>query len=440
MMTLDTLLSQFEAEHKCLKIACEPVTVRELREKSAVLRKNLIQAQGACVVLCEQSPLALIEALLALDGVARAIFLLPYGHDSDIERRLIEEAQCDAKLEGGGTLTLLDTRLTNAELNHLPTRWLMATSGTTGVPKIVSHTFDSLTRKMKRDSGRGSSYTWGLMFDPSRFAGLQVVLQSLIGGSCLAVSSSLVFEDQVTAILEQQVNALSATPSLWRKLLMDGRVLDLPMKQITLGGESVDQSLLDGLRRLFPDARITHIYASTEAGASFAVNDCRAGFPAKWLNNTAAPVPLRINDYGHLLIKPAVLAQGVEIQSRLDATGYLDTQDIVRQLDDRVFFLGRASGAINVGGNKVHPEEVENLIRELPEVLDVCVFGKSNSLMGQLVVAELVMAAGTDPKILRQKIQRHCRAKLESWQCPALVTAVDQLQETVAGKRVRITG
>ena len=438
MMTLDTLLSQFEAEHKCLKTACELVTVRDLRVRSALLRKNLIQAQGACVVLCEQSPLALIEALVALDGIARAILLLPYGLDSDIERRLIEASQCDYKLEDNGSLTPLRTLLTNTELNRLPTRWLMATSGTTGVPKIVSHTFDSLTRTMKRDTGRGSSYTWGLMYDPSRFAGLQVVLQSFIGGSCLAVPSSLVFEHQVTAILKQQVNALSATPSLWRKLLMDGRVLDLAMTQITLGGESVDQSLLDGLHHKFPDARITHIYASTEAGAAFAVNDCLAGFPAKWLNSSASPVPLRINDYGHLLIKPAVLAQGVEIQSRLDASGYLDTQDMVRQLDARVFFLGRASGAINVGGNKVHPEEVENLIREIPEVLDVCVFGKSNSLMGQLVVAELVIAEGTDRKILRQKIQGHCRAKLEAWQCPAFVTVVDQLQETVAGKRERI--
>jgi len=54
----------------------------------------------------------------------------------------------------------------------------------------------------------------------------------------------------------------------------------LPVRQITIGGEAVDQVTLDQLRAAFPGARISQIYASTEAGALFAVRDGRAGFPA----------------------------------------------------------------------------------------------------------------------------------------------------------------
>src|SRR5690606_28394717 len=91
-------------------------------------------------------------------------------------------------------------------------------------------------------------------------------------------------QQRFNLMLQHSVNAVSATPSLWRQLMMTAQLSTLPLQQITLGGEIADQPLLDTLAALFPTARLLHIYASTEAGVGFAVADKRAGFPASWLN------------------------------------------------------------------------------------------------------------------------------------------------------------
>ena len=102
------------------------------------------------------------------------------------------------------------------------------------------------------------------------------------------------------------------------------------------------------------------------------------------------------------------------------------------------FFLGRASGAINVGGNKVNPEEIECCIREVEGVYDVRVYAKKNSIMGQIVAAEVVSAIEVEPEPLRKSIQRHCRSHLENWQVPVFISFVTALKETSSGKRERL--
>ena len=109
------------------------------------------------------------------------------------------------------------------------------------------------------------------------------------------------------------------------------------------------------------------------------------------------------------------------------------------RLGIRVVFLGRASGAINVGGNKVIPEYIESHIREVNGVLDVRVFGKKSSMIGQIVAAEIVPHPGWEVKRLRIDILGYCRSNMESWQIPGIIFFVDELKENPAGKRERLT-
>ena len=70
---------------------------------------------------------------------------------------------------------------------------------------------------------------------------------------------------------------VSGTPTLWRALLvaLGSKAATLPLRQITLGGEAVDQAILDRLANLYPGASITHIYAidkhSTSRGTQQAI-------------------------------------------------------------------------------------------------------------------------------------------------------------------------
>jgi len=435
--TLAGIVESFSGDHAVLATSSALLSVDRLLEEAESLNRRSPVSPKSRIALKGLPTWVLMTALVAFDGKVEAMLLLPESLDEPTIDRLLVDARCTHLMNTDGVRALPNVRNGVDSPEVVATQWLLATSGTTGTPKLIGHTLASITRSVKRDSAKGAGFVWGLLYDPSRFAGLQVVLQSLFSGSLLVAPDSREFDAQLEAMVRHGVNALSATPSMWRKMLMDGRITACPLRQITLGGEIADQQILDALRRAFPSARIAHIYASTEAGAAFSVHDGRAGFPAAWLQGENSPILMRIRDDGHLLIKPPRLAEGAEIARRLNAEGYLDTEDMVRFEADRVLFSGRASGAINVGGNKVIPESVEQQIRHVDGVLDVRVSGKESSITGQLVAAEIVARPGLDAGVLRKKIMSHCKAHLEKWQIPGVISLVDELKESAAGKRER---
>ncbi|TNJ38566.1 long-chain fatty acid--CoA ligase [Chlorobaculum thiosulfatiphilum] len=436
--TLSGIVGSLCGDHSVVATPSVVCSVGKLLEHADELYRRSSVTTASRVALSGLSALSLMTGLVAFDGKVEAMLLLPVALDEATFDRLIASAGCTHLMDADGIRTLPNCLAGDTEFNVEGTQWLLATSGTTGTPKLICHTLASITRSVKRDRTKGAHFVWGLLYETSRFAGLQVVLQALFSGSLLIASESSEFDSQIEAFVRHGVNALSATPSLWRKMLMDARIKACPLRQITLGGEIADQQILDALRRSFPAARIVHIYASTEAGVAFSVNDCCAGFPAAWLRSEHSPIPLRIRDDGHLLIKPAKLPDGQEIARRLDADGYLDTTDIVYVEGDRVFFSGRASGAINVGGNKVIPEFVEQHLRCVDGVLDVHVFGKKNSIIGQLVAVKVVARSGVDTALLRGAIIGYCKVHLEKWQIPGVIFFVAELKESMAGKRERV--
>jgi len=437
MGALDSILRARNPDLVCVTSLCNVWTAHDLCCKAEELRNSCSVVKGKRIALYCLSSLELITALIAFDGYASAMLLLPMQEDSNTGANLMAVADCDYALHSNAVLKSLSGNQLPSKADE-PSQWLLATSGTTGTPKLITHNLASLTRTLKRNTERGSEFVWGLMYEPARFAGLQVVLQALVGGSVLNISSKYEFDEQIKAVLGGGVNALSATPSLWRKILMDGRIKDLKFRQITLGGEIVDQKLINALRSTYPSARITHIYASTEAGAGFSVQDGLAGFPSEWIGTLDAPVQLQIDSNNHLLIKPSIMPRGDEIHCRLSAEGYLDTQDIVTVSKGRVTFLGRASGVINVGGNKVSPEEIEVVIREVKGVTDAGVFGKSSGILGQIVCAELVIDKSENADSILQAVRSHCLSELVPWKRPAIFRIVEALEETSAGKRRRI--
>ena len=432
--SLDQGLSTWPVSRDCLFSSRGVWTIGDLRDRAADLRERSRIVTGGRIALCGLDQGEFIEAITAFDGMASTMVLLPRSLDASTRDELIRLAGCTHRLDGAQRSLIALDHAVDAIADPAVTRWVLSTSGTTGTPKLIAHTLASLSRTVKRDPQRGGDYHWGLLYDPSRFAGLQVVLQALLGGSQLTLPAGDAFHDQVRSFVENPVNALSATPSLWRKLLMDGRIRKQRLRQVTLGGEIADQAILDALRQSFPTARLTHIYASTEAGSGFAVNDGLAGFPLDWIEREGGPIPMRLDNRGHLLVRPPIFATGEAVMSRLDESGYLDTEDLVTIQGDRVLFCGRASGAINVGGNKVNPEHVEQFLRTVPGIQDVKVYPKKSSVVGQLVAADVVATDGEESSLLRRRILDQCRGVLESWQIPAVIRFVPDLAINAAGK------
>jgi acyl-coenzyme A synthetase/AMP-(fatty) acid ligase len=223
---------------------------------------------------------------------------------------------------------------------------------------------------------------------------------------------------------------------------MSGAAAGFSPRYVRLSGEIADQAVLDGLSRAFPDASIGHAYASTEAGVGFAVNDGLEGFPASLLGTVSDGVEMKVVD-GSLLIRSTRTADayvGQNAAALTDADGFVDTGDMVELRGDRYHFVGRRGGIINIGGLKVHPEEIEALINRHAEVRMSRARSRRSPITGSIVVADIILADGCDVSRsdeIRDKILAHCRAQLAPHKVPAMIRFVPLLEITAAGKLAR---
>lgn len=421
--------------------------VRAMRASEAL--QDALKFDSVAVRLGD--PLKLALALIALDGqIARLLLLSSDMRDADTCELLkqfgVQALLTDLSLDTeAGSVQILWTATPTPGLASreaikpsVVTKWIFATSGTTGMPKLVTHTLASLTRTTKVFSN--APRRWGQMYNIARFAGIQVFLQGILGGTLLMPAPDSSLPEQLAFLALNGCTALSATPTLWRKILMNAGHENLPLAQVTLGGEIADGAVLSALARSYPVARVVHIYASTEAGTAFSVRDGLPGFPASYLREPPGGVRLKVVD-GRLFVQTRTA--GATYLNReeafADGDGFVDTGDRVEIEGDRCLFLGRENGAINVGGNKVYPEEVEHTLLAHPDVELARVSARKSPITGQLVVAEVVARPGIDTAALPAALKAWCAGRLPHWKRPAMIRLVPELSATNGGKIDRKT-
>jgi acyl-CoA synthetase (AMP-forming)/AMP-acid ligase II len=410
---------------------------------------------GRSVLLATSGQLLAGLAMIEIDGVARRMLLCPPDLKADHLASIMADAGIDAVVtDQPERFADLDVDLMLAvavprPVEHRPqtlraTEWLMLTSGTSGVPKIVGHTLEGLCGAIIGDSPKPGAAVpvWATFYDIRRYGGLQIFLRAIVGGGSMVLSDAdEPLSDHVSRLKTRGVTHMSGTPSHWRKLLMSGSASGFAPRYVRLSGEIADQAVLDGLSHAFPAASIGHAYASTEAGVGFAVNDGREGFPAALIGQGGA-VDMKVVD-GSLRIRSKRAAHayvGRNAAVLTDDDGFVDTGDMVELRGDRYYFVGRRNGIINVGGLKVHPEEIEAVINGHPEVRMSRGKSRRSPITGSIVVADVVLAEASGAErcdIIRNEILNECRAKLATHKVPAMIRFVAALDVTPAGKLAR---
>src|ERR1700692_673321 len=419
------------------------------------LEGRLDELSGRSVLLAVADQLASALAIMEIDGVARRMLLCPPDLAADHISTLVADAEIDAVVTdhpaqwapfGIDLVVSAQTPLqaaTRAQTERA-TEWLMLTSGTSGVPKIVSHTLKGLCGAIVADGpARGAAPVWATFYDIRRYGGLQIFLRAIIGGGSMVLSApGEPIADHVARLHARGGTDISGTPSHGRKLLMSGAAAGFSPLYLRLSGEIADQAVLDGLSRAFPASSIGHAYASTEAGVGFAVNDGLEGFPADMIGENRDGVEMKVED-GSLRIRSMRTAHayvGRQAAALTGAEGFVDTGDMVERRGDRYHFVGRRGGIINIGGLKVHPEEIEAVINRHAEVRMSRARSRRSPITGAIVVADVVLAdggsAGRSDKI-RNEILADCRASLAPHKVPAVIRFVPSLDVTAAGKLAR---
>jgi acyl-coenzyme A synthetase/AMP-(fatty) acid ligase len=400
-------------------------------------------------------------AMIELDGIAGRLVICPPDLPHDHLRAIVATAAVDAIVTDCGApdpgvlgIPLHVKCSATIEPQHglqdellaggRQTEWVLLTSGTTGVPKLVSHNVASLTAPIK--SGAGAP-VWGTFYDIRRYGGLQIFFRAVVGrGSLILSSAGEPVADHLARLAAHGVTHISGTPSHWWRVLMGPAARTIAPRYVRLSGEIADQAMLDNLRAVYPQAGVGHAYASTEAGVGFEVDDGREGFPAHFVDDGNRDVDIKVVA-ASLRLRSARTASryvGADVPALMDSEGFVDTGDIVERRGQRYYFVGRKDGIINVGGLKVHPEEVEAAINRHAGVWGSLVKSRKSPITGAIVVADVVLKASPDgadagPRLvaLEREIIDACRRDLAPYKVPAAVRFVSALPMSATGKLVR---
>lgn len=406
------------------------------------LASGLRELKGTRLACHMADSTELVALMLAAGMSGKSLLMLNRDFTEEQLPRLLERYEVDVLISDSPPTIELPTTVLNKDIlvelaTTRPLRdyddgeILILTSGTTGEPKCARYTWEDLFAQVSEHPAPKDE-RWLLAYRLNHFAGLQMLVHVLHNGSTLVLAQSTRVAQSLQTMQEFNVTHVSSTPTFWRYALAtlpaSGHALNL--KHITLGSEPVSSSLLEQLQLTFPEARIVHIYASTEAGSCISVSDMRPGLPVSILQRDEdADVQFKVVE-DELHIRSAHGMRGYagagEVVNR-NEEGWLATGDLVRIEGDRILFMGRRSETINVGGVKVHPLEVENVISALPGVKLARAFGQENPVVGQIVAVDVVIGADNVEGDVEDSIREAC-IKLTRHARPRIINFVDTIE------------
>jgi acyl-CoA synthetase (AMP-forming)/AMP-acid ligase II len=239
------------------------------------------------------------------------------------------------------------------------------------------------------------------------------------------------------AIKSQRVQLLPTTPTFLNMLLISDQrqTYDLSsLELITYGTEPMSLATLQALNQALPDVRCKQTYGLTEVGI-LPTRSEDAG--STWMKVGGQHHETRIVD-GILWIRTdAAMIGYLNAPSPFDQDGWLNTGDKVEERDGYLRILGRESEIINVGGEKVYPSEIENLILQVENISDVVVSGKASALTGHLVFATVRLIEPEPAAQVERRVRAHCREHLPPFKVPVGVAVSEDPLFGARFKKIR---
>jgi long-chain acyl-CoA synthetase len=442
MARLARLFDSIQARggQKCLHCDGRWHTYAELGERIVFWRRRLIDlalAKGSVVGLEADYSLDAIALLLSAWAEQLIVALVPRGGDREV--CLTDSSAAGHFLAPATGLPVWSPRSAQARhplLDRLTAAGdpgvILFTSGSTGRAKAALHSVDRFLHKFDRP-GRALRTLAFLHFD--HVAGVDTLLYTLVAGGALVVPSDRAAAAICALIEAAEVEVLSTSPSflrlLWASGAADGRNLS-SLAVITYGSEPMDAGTLRRVNELFPKARISQKYGTTETGAPRTISRSNDSL---WVQIADDGVETQVRE-GILWIRSEGTFLGyLNAPTPFDDDGWYCTGDLVEQDGEWLRILGREGDTINVGGEKVSPVEVEQVILELDEVVAAAVSGRAHPLMGQIVTARVSLRPGVDEAKAETLVRRHCRSRLPRHKVPV---TVDVAKGTLSSDRQKI--
>jgi long-chain acyl-CoA synthetase len=311
---------------------------------------------------------------------------------------------------------------------------VLFSSGSTGNPKAAVHDFCPLLEKFKipRHSLRTMPF---LLYD--HIGGINTMLYSLSNTGMLVTVQDR-RPDSVLEIVERyKVELLPTSPTFINLVLLSEAYKrhDLSsLKLVTYGTETMPETTLKRFHQLFPAIRLLQTYGLSELGI---MRSKSRDSDSLWMKIGGEGFETRVVD-GILHIKAHSTMLGyLNAPAPFTQDGWFNTGDAVEIEGEYIKVLGRTSEIINVGGEKVFPAEVENVIQQIDNVADVTVYGEQNSIIGNVVCAKIRLKEPEDKSRFIARMKTHCGGRLAKYKVPVKVVLDETKQHGDRFKKIR---
>jgi long-chain acyl-CoA synthetase len=376
--------------------------------------------------------------------IARACVVVPQARGVTSDRSVLRDAcQVEIELTASGNESWTACR-TGVSADHELYQALRArgapglvllSSGTSGAQKAALHDFGGLLERYRKPP-RQRRMLGFLLFD--HIGGVNTMLACLAGGGCLVGVPDRAPDAVASTIERERVEVLPTSPTFLNLLLLAGAIqrYDLSsLRLVTYGTEPMPEQTLARIRSSLPEADLRQTYGLSEVG----IMRSQSRTPSSlWMRIGGDGFETRVRD-GMLEIKAQSAMLGyLNASSPFTSDGWFKTLDEVRVDGEWVRVLGRRSEVINVGGQKVHPSEVEDFLLGMEGVEDAVVRGEKNELTGELVAATVRLSTGESDGEFRRRMRAYGRDRVEPHKVPQRVRVTTRDLHSSRYKRVRV--
>ncbi len=475
----EAILSGGDADAPAVWFARDLLTHRQLRARVQVLSARLLVedlAKGDRVGLLAENGFFFVAAYLAVIRSGLCVVPLPVDCSDRAFQRiaaatgmkhiLVSKRFCKKVLPlaeqcGVQPLAESDESSPHAEGDIPPIEVdprrdlaaIMLTSGSTGEPKgvIVSHrNIECNTQDIIEYMDLAPQDRVMVVLPFYYCYGASLLHTHLAAGGSLVVNNRFLFPETVLEeMAEKQCTGLAGVPSTYQILLRRSTLArrEFPaLRWVQQAGGKLPDPFIRELRLALPDVRPFIMYGQTEATARLSylpperlddkLGSIGRGLPntrLEVLGNDGRPVVPGSEDVGQIVASGENITAGYwddsEETKRYFRDGKLLTGDMARVDEDGyIFLVERARDFIKAMGNRVSPKEIEDVISEIPQVVEVAVVGVPHEIFGEAIRAFVVCTPRSELSV--DEVQDQCRKQLPNYKVPQYVDFLPRLPKT----------
>jgi len=311
---------------------------------------------------------------------------------------------------------------------------ILFSSGTSGKPKAAVHDFSGLLKKFR--TKREALITLNfLLFD--HWGGLNTLFHTLSNSGTTVATSDRSPDNICRLIEEYKIELLPSSPTFLNLLLLSEtyKRYDLKsLKTISYGTESMSPVTLRKLNTEFPGVKFRQTYGLIETGV---LRTKSKDDNSLWLKLGGEGFNVRVRDSILQIKSESNILGYMNYPSPFTEDGYFITGDEVETDGEYYRILGRKSEQINIGGEKVYPAEIENVIRELENVADAVVYGEKNPVTGNIICADLRLFKDENASEFRVRLKKFCMTKLSAFKIPSRVKILEEIKFSERFKKIK---